>query len=212
VQVAENIRFYILNIVDRLRRHPDLQIVPSTRASVALLTAARALAFIQQRDFVIPDDVKRLLVPVLSHRIFINPEAEIDNVSTESIINEIASDVAIPKDGVSNDYHSPQNSSKDDTENPSDPEYRPEEPPVNSTAALPDVYDKAIITNEESRCEPEGELINIDMPKAATGSGEITVTSRWDFLKIIPEWKWLLILSSIAIGTLMISIGIFSFG
>jgi MoxR-like ATPase len=97
VHIADSIRRYILDIVDRLRQHQDVQTSPSTRASIALLTGARALAFIQERDFVIPDDVKRLIIPTLSHRLQVSAEAEMEDISPESIINEVATEVPVPK-------------------------------------------------------------------------------------------------------------------
>jgi len=97
VHIADSVRRYILDIVDRLRQHQDVQPGPSPRAGIALLTGARALAFVQERDFVIPDDVKRLLIPALSHRLRISAEAEMEDISPESIINEVATEVTVPK-------------------------------------------------------------------------------------------------------------------
>jgi len=97
VHLADSIRRYILDIVDSLRNHQDVQLGPSTRAGIALFTGARALAFIHGRDFAIPDDVKRLLIPTLPHRFQISPEAEMENVSPEAIINEVAAQIPVPK-------------------------------------------------------------------------------------------------------------------
>ena len=97
VHIAESIRHYIVDIIDKLRHHPDLSLGPSPRGSIALLKGARALAFTQGRDFVIPDDVKRLLVPALCHRIRISAEAEMEDVTPEDIVNKIATEVPVPK-------------------------------------------------------------------------------------------------------------------
>jgi len=97
VHIADSIRRYIIDIVDSLRNHQDVQLGPSTRAGIALFTGSRALAFVQRRDFVIPDDVKRLLIPALFHRLQISAEAEMENVSPEAIINEVAAQVPVPK-------------------------------------------------------------------------------------------------------------------
>ncbi len=97
VHVTDTIRRYILDIIDRLRNHQDVLAGPSTRAGIALFTGSRALAFTQERDFVIPDDVKRLLIPVLSHRLRISAEAEMEDVSPESIVGEVAGEVPVPK-------------------------------------------------------------------------------------------------------------------
>jgi MoxR-like ATPase len=99
VHIADNVRHYILEITDRLRNHQDIQMGPSTRAAITLFKGSRALAFIQGRDFVIPDDVKRLLIPALSHRLQISTEAEMENISPESIINEVSTEVPVPKTG-----------------------------------------------------------------------------------------------------------------
>ena len=97
VNIASSIHSYILNIIDSLRRHTDLSLGPSPRGSIALLKGARALAFIKSRDFVIPDDVKALLIPALSHRLHISAEAEVENVTAEDIINQVATEVPVPK-------------------------------------------------------------------------------------------------------------------
>jgi MoxR-like ATPase len=97
VHTAESIRHYIVEIIDRLRQHPDLSLGPSPRGSIALLKGARASAFAQGRDFVIPDDVKRLLIPTLCHRLRTSAEAEMEDVTPEAIINKIATEVPVPK-------------------------------------------------------------------------------------------------------------------
>ncbi len=97
VHVSDAVRRYILEIIDNLRHHQDIVISPSTRAAVALLKGARARAFLQERDFVIPDDVKNILTPTLSHRIQVSPEAEMDDINAENIINEVATRVPVPK-------------------------------------------------------------------------------------------------------------------
>ena len=97
VHIAESIRHYIVDIIDRLRHHPDLSLGPSPRGSIALFKGARGLAFTQGRDFVIPDDVKRLLIPALCHRIRISAEAEMEDVTPEDLVNKIANEVPVPK-------------------------------------------------------------------------------------------------------------------
>jgi MoxR-like ATPase len=96
VHVADSIRRYIIDIVDKLRHHHDVLLGPSTRADITLLKGARARAFVQERDFVIPDDVKALLIPALTHRLQISPEAEMEDISSDSIINEVATQVPVP--------------------------------------------------------------------------------------------------------------------
>jgi MoxR-like ATPase len=97
VYVADSVRRYILDIIDNLRRHRDILLGLSTRAGISLLRGARAKAYVQDREFVVPDDVKQLLVPALSHRLQVSPEAEMEDVHPESIIEEISSRVPVPK-------------------------------------------------------------------------------------------------------------------
>jgi len=97
VYIADNIRSYIIDILDSLRHHQDLLRGPSPRAGIALFKGSRALAFIQERDFVIPDDVKKLLIPTLSHRLRISAEAEMEEVNSEVIITQVAAEVPVPK-------------------------------------------------------------------------------------------------------------------
>jgi MoxR-like ATPase len=69
VRVADRINDYVLDLVEASRRHPDVYLGASTRAALALYHAAQALALIECRDYVVPDDVKRLARPVLAHRL-----------------------------------------------------------------------------------------------------------------------------------------------
>lgn len=95
--VADGIRHYIINILDSLRHHQDINRGPSPRGGIALYRGARSLAFIQGRDFVIPDDVKRLTVPALCHRLRVTAEAEMENVTPEAIINKVTAEIPVPK-------------------------------------------------------------------------------------------------------------------
>jgi MoxR-like ATPase len=97
VHVADSVRRYILDIIDNLRHHHDVLPGLSTRASISLLKGSRALAYLREREFVTPDDVKELLMPTLSHRLQVTPEAEMEEITPGSVINEIASKVPVPK-------------------------------------------------------------------------------------------------------------------
>ena len=97
VYIADGIRHYIIDIIDKLRNHPDLSSGPSPRGSIALFKGGRTLAFIQGRDFVIPDDIKKLLIPALCHRLRVSAEAEMENITPEAIINQVATEVPVPK-------------------------------------------------------------------------------------------------------------------
>lgn len=97
VYVDDGIRQYIVDVAERLRRHQDVLVGPSPRGSIALFRGARALAFIRGRDFVTPDDVKELFMPAFHHRLRISAEVEMDNVTPEAIIKEVAEEAAVPR-------------------------------------------------------------------------------------------------------------------
>lgn len=95
--VEEKIIKYIADIITKTRNHPHLYLGGSPRASIATLNAAKAFAAILGRDFVIPEDVKRALVPVLNHRVILTPEREMEGMTTESVVNMITESVEIPR-------------------------------------------------------------------------------------------------------------------
>jgi MoxR-like ATPase len=96
VHVDEKIRRYILEIVHGSREHDDIALGGSPRASIALFRTGQAWAAIQGRDFVLPDDVKRLCLPVLGHRLILKPESRLRKQTPAALINEIVSDVKVP--------------------------------------------------------------------------------------------------------------------
>jgi MoxR-like ATPase len=96
VYVAPAIRRYIVDIVEATRRHSDLYLGASPRASIMILRAARATAAAEERDFVVPDDVKLLTLPSLAHRIIVSADAVMSGRSADVILREILADVAVP--------------------------------------------------------------------------------------------------------------------
>lgn len=97
VVVEQKILDYIANIITQTRNHPHLYLGASPRASIAALTAAKAFAAISGRDFVIPEDVKKALVPVLNHRVILTPEREMEGMTTENVVSIIMESVEIPR-------------------------------------------------------------------------------------------------------------------
>ncbi|QDU68591.1 AAA family ATPase [Engelhardtia mirabilis] len=97
VRVEDEVLEYIADLVRSTREDPTLVIGASPRASVALLRAAQACALIDGRDYVIPDDVKSMAVPVLRHRVMLSPEAEIDGASTDERVESAIAQVAAPE-------------------------------------------------------------------------------------------------------------------
>jgi len=96
VHVAPAIRRYIVDIVEATRRHSDIYLGASPRASIMILRASRATAASLERDFVIPDDVKSLALPCLAHRIIVSADAVMSGRSAEVILREILADVDVP--------------------------------------------------------------------------------------------------------------------
>ncbi len=97
ILIEEKIMQYIAEIVVKTRNHPHLFLGGSPRASLGIMQASKAFAAIQGRDFVIPEDVKKALVPVLRHRIILTPEREMEGASSEEVIELIAQSVEIPR-------------------------------------------------------------------------------------------------------------------
>lgn len=97
VHVEDNLMQYIAEIVNKTRNHASLYLGASPRASINILKASKAFAAIQGRDFVIPEDIKAVMVPVLIHRIYLTPEKEMEGISEAQIISEIINSVSIPR-------------------------------------------------------------------------------------------------------------------
>ncbi|MCL2564762.1 MAG: MoxR family ATPase [Defluviitaleaceae bacterium] len=97
IVVDDSILNYIVSIIETTRRVNSVAIGASPRGSVALLTNAKAYAAIKGRDFVTPDDIKELALPILRHRIILKPEAEIDGMKTDRVIEGILSQVKVPR-------------------------------------------------------------------------------------------------------------------
>jgi MoxR-like ATPase len=97
VKVDDSIYSYIASIVEETRRHPAVRLGASPRAAIALVKMAKAWAYTSGRDYVIPDDVKAVAIPVLMHRIIVKPELELQGVTAEKVVEEVLSRVPVPK-------------------------------------------------------------------------------------------------------------------
>ena len=97
VFVSGRVKDYIVRLIDKVRRSEEVSYGPSPRASIWLLKGARVLAYLDRRDYVIPDDVKALARNVLRHRINIRPEYAVDGITPEAVINEALDTVEVPK-------------------------------------------------------------------------------------------------------------------
>jgi MoxR-like ATPase len=97
VHIKDDIIQYIAKLVDNTRNHGDISLGASPRASLALLRASKAVAAMNGRDFVIPEDVKFVAYPVLNHRIVLTAEREMEGAEAEDVIREIAESIDIPR-------------------------------------------------------------------------------------------------------------------
>ena len=89
IHIDQTIRDYMINLVNASRNHPDILLGGSPRATLSLFKACQAFAAIHNRDHVLPDDVKYLAVPVLSHRLLLKPEAELRGTTSVNIVERI---------------------------------------------------------------------------------------------------------------------------
>jgi MoxR-like ATPase len=97
VKVENNLLTYIAQLTDATRGSNQLFLGASPRASIGILMAAKALAAINGRDFVTPEDIKESLSPILKHRLILTPEKEIEGTTVDQIIDEIIEQVEIPR-------------------------------------------------------------------------------------------------------------------
>jgi MoxR-like ATPase len=97
IHIKDEILVYIANLIGKTRNNGDLVLGASPRASLSIMRAAKAIAAMNGRDFVTPDDVKYVANPVLNHRIILTAEREMEGVEAEDIIKEIAAGIEVPR-------------------------------------------------------------------------------------------------------------------
>jgi MoxR-like ATPase len=97
IRLSDALGDYVVDVIRATRAHSSLEFGASTRAANMLASAARAFAALQGRDFVIPDDVKSLAVPLLRHRVTLSPGAEIEGLTADRILREILDQTAAPR-------------------------------------------------------------------------------------------------------------------
>jgi MoxR-like ATPase len=97
IHVEENLIKYIAEIVNKTRNNNSLFLGASPRASLAILNGSKAMAAIQGRDFVKPEDIKEMVHPVLNHRIILTPEKEMEGVTTKKVIEQLIESIEIPR-------------------------------------------------------------------------------------------------------------------
>lgn len=97
VRIEPKVVDYIQQIIRATRSNPQLSLGVSPRGGVHLITAAKSVAALSGRDFVIPDDVKECLLPVLRHRVILRPEAEMEGYRADEILQQILSTIPVPR-------------------------------------------------------------------------------------------------------------------
>jgi len=99
VRVAPALRRYVVNLLDATRHHREIYLGASPRAGIALTRAAKALALLRGRDFVVPKDVKDLAVRCLAHRLMLSPDAKVRGITAETIVARLLDTVPVPQSG-----------------------------------------------------------------------------------------------------------------
>jgi MoxR-like ATPase len=96
VHVDDKVRRYLMQIVHTTREHDDISLGASPRASLAMFRASQAMAAIMGRNFVQPDDVKRVAPSILNHRIILHPESRLRKVTAAAVVEEVLRMVGVP--------------------------------------------------------------------------------------------------------------------
>ncbi|MBL0741491.1 AAA family ATPase [Chryseolinea lacunae] len=97
LHVEENLLRYIAHIIHETRNSPALFLGASPRASVAILNGSKAFAAVNGRDFVTPEDIKFIALPVLRHRVMLTPDKEMEGVTTDDVVKQIIDKIEVPR-------------------------------------------------------------------------------------------------------------------
>ena len=96
IHMDEKVKRYILEVVHASRDHEDVLLGGSPRASIALFRTAQAMAAVNGRDFVLPDDVKKMAHPVLAHRLILKPESRLRRRTPSAVVKDLVDDAKVP--------------------------------------------------------------------------------------------------------------------
>jgi MoxR-like ATPase len=96
VYVADSVKAYAVDLANATRSTPEIRLGASPRAVLQLIRTAKAWAAIEHRDYVAPDDVQRMVRPVLAHRLILTPEAQLGRRTTESLLDAIVNRTPVP--------------------------------------------------------------------------------------------------------------------
>jgi len=97
IRIEAELLTYILALVRRTREWPTLTLGASPRAAISLMRVAQAVAALEDRNYLVPDDVKRALLPVLRHRVRLKPEAELEGFDSDRILADIVAAIPVPR-------------------------------------------------------------------------------------------------------------------
>jgi MoxR-like ATPase len=96
IHVDDKVRQYIMEIIHATRQHEDLTLGASPRGSIALFRGSQAMAALRGRDYVLPDDVKFIVAPIIAHRLILSPESRLRKVTAEQVVEDVVSEIAVP--------------------------------------------------------------------------------------------------------------------
>jgi len=97
VEVSADLLEYVVAIIRATRQHPQIQVGASPRGALALVQLARGQALLSRRDYVVPDDIKSVVVPALAHRITLRPELWVRQVSSDDVVGTVLANVPTPR-------------------------------------------------------------------------------------------------------------------
>ncbi len=97
VGVEDGIITYVQSLMEQTRRSPNLYLGASPRGGIALLRTSQCLAAVEGREFITPDDIKRMALPVLRHRVILRPEAELEGLTPDKVISRIMEGIPVPR-------------------------------------------------------------------------------------------------------------------
>ena len=97
MRVEPKLLDYIVSIARATRNSPAVSLGASPRAAIAMMLVAKAIAAIEGRDFLIPDDVKIAAPPILRHRMLLKPEADLEGITPDQVVAEVLAGISVPR-------------------------------------------------------------------------------------------------------------------
>jgi MoxR-like ATPase len=97
IHVEDKLLSYVAQLIHETRNSPSLFLGASPRASIAILNGSKAFAALNGRDFVTPEDIKVIALPVLRHRVILTPEKEMEGVTADDVVKQIIDKIEVPR-------------------------------------------------------------------------------------------------------------------